>query len=120
MHRAQDYLPGIPPETIEILLEILRLDDEAELTRDIDEAHQSTAEVLPHPNHDLASCTLVCRDRRELTRRHIFHYIAIPFRPATKDLRRYESQGGRTDLVLRKLKTIHKSFAFLLDHQEIA
>jgi len=97
-------VPRLPLELIDIIFGQLRPDETVDLAADIEV--RDTGIDVPHPNHDLASCSLVCRDWWELSRRHLFHNIAFSFRPEIDALRLYEAYTGNAGPISSSLRTI--------------
>lgn len=114
----------LPPELIDLILEELRPDGSRNLPSHIRDS-PSEAEAdddFTHPNHDLASCALVCRDWRELSRRHLFHAMSFSFKPDSKQLIAYEENTGESIITdyQRSLKTLDMLATFLEDNPHIA
>lgn len=74
----------LPLDIVDIVFEELWLQaqENAEFPIKVeDPGEPESTNEPPHPNHDLASCSLVSRDWRELSLRHLFHTITITVRP---------------------------------------
>lgn len=69
----------LPLDIVDMIFEELRPEEDAVLTVFI--ADRMYGDVPPHPNRHLTSCSLVSRNWRELSLRHLFHSIAITIRP---------------------------------------
>lgn len=109
----------LPPELIDIILRQVapKLDDDFPSRV----WWPDSINTNPHPNHDIASCALVCRDWCVIARPYLFRTLSCSFRAAFEELdERIEVYVDVMPQSYRDQKTLDELVEFLRNHPHLA